>query len=154
MLDLGLAKYRATELKPEKIWTDEISYQPEKLYTEVLLEFSSKAISEENYATFKNECVACYEPAEQLHSCYLSNPQERVDHNFDKVFQLVDFWLANETAFEKMKDKVQNYLTCSDLLKIVFFMDRLKAAEISFVNTHVFFLLILEMFNPYFNTKY
>ena len=54
----------------------------------------------------------------------------------------MDLWLANETVFEKTKDKVQNYLTCSDLLKIVFFMDQLKAAEISFVNTYVFFLLI------------
>ena len=34
--DLGLAKRRATQLKPEKIQIDELSYQPEKLYTEAL----------------------------------------------------------------------------------------------------------------------
>ena len=32
--DLGLAKRRATQLKPEKIRIGELSYQPEKLYTE------------------------------------------------------------------------------------------------------------------------
>ena len=31
--DLGLAKRRATQIKPEKIRIDELSYQPEKLYT-------------------------------------------------------------------------------------------------------------------------
>ena len=36
MQDLGLAKRRATQLKPEKIQIDELSYQPEKLYTEAL----------------------------------------------------------------------------------------------------------------------
>ena len=38
MQDLRLAKGRATHLKPEKIRIDELSYQPEKLYSEVLLE--------------------------------------------------------------------------------------------------------------------
>ena len=32
--DLGLAKHRATQLKLGKIRIDELSYQPEKLYTE------------------------------------------------------------------------------------------------------------------------
>ena len=36
--DLELAKRRATQLKPEKIRIDELSYQPQKLYTESLLE--------------------------------------------------------------------------------------------------------------------
>ena len=35
--NLGLAKRRT--MQPEKIRIDEISYQPEKLYTETLLEF-------------------------------------------------------------------------------------------------------------------
>ena len=34
--DLGLEKHRATQLKAEKIGTDDLSYQPEKLYTEAL----------------------------------------------------------------------------------------------------------------------
>ena len=66
----------------------------------------------------------------KVHSCNLNNPQEKVDLNFDNVFQLVDLWLANETKFEKTKDKIQEavkdrnlYLTCSDLLRNVFFMD-------------------------------
>ena len=41
---LGLAKRRATQLKPEKIRIDELSCQPEKLYTEALLEVLSKTI--------------------------------------------------------------------------------------------------------------
>ena len=45
--DLELAKHRATELKPEKIRIDELSYQPEKLYAEALLEILSKVIAEE-----------------------------------------------------------------------------------------------------------
>ena len=51
--DLGLAKLRATQLKPEKIRIDELSYQPEKLYTEALLEVLSKAIAEEINTTLK-----------------------------------------------------------------------------------------------------
>ena len=43
--DLGLAKRRAIELKPEKIRIDEVSYQPEKLYTEDLLDDLSKSIA-------------------------------------------------------------------------------------------------------------
>ena len=35
--DLELAKRRATQLKPEKIRIDKLSYQPEKLYTDALL---------------------------------------------------------------------------------------------------------------------
>ena len=37
--DLGLAKRRATQLKPEKFRIDELSYQPEKLHTEALWKF-------------------------------------------------------------------------------------------------------------------
>ena len=61
--DLGLAKCRATQLKPEKIRINELSYQPEKLYTEALLEVLKKAIAEEINTTLKNECMACFDPA-------------------------------------------------------------------------------------------
>ena len=88
--DLGLAKCRATQLKLEKIWINEISCQPEKLYTEALLEVLSKAISEEINTTLKSKCMACYDPAQQVHACYLNNPREKVDRNFDNAFQLVD----------------------------------------------------------------
>ena len=135
MQDLGLAKLATTQLKPVKIRIDEPSYQPEKLHAEALLEVLSKAIAEEINTTLKNECMTCYDPAVQAHSCYLNNPREKVDRNFDNVFQSVDLWSANEMTFEKTKDKVQVevkdkdlYLTRSDLLRNIFFMDRLKAA--------------------------
>ena len=38
---------------------------------------------------------------------FMNNPREKVDRNFENGFQLVDLWLANETAFEKTKDKIQ-----------------------------------------------
>ena len=76
----------------------------------------------------------------QVYSCYQNNPREKLDHNFDKVFQLLDLWLANETTFEKTKNKIQVavkdrylYLTRSDLLRNVFLMDHLKAAVIKLV---------------------
>ena len=79
--------------------------------------------------------MACYDPAVQVHSCYLNNPREKEDHNFDNTFQLVNLWLANEATFETTKDKIQVavknkdlYLTRLGLLRNVFFMDRLKAA--------------------------
>ena len=138
--DLGLAKRRATQLKPEKIQIDELSYQPEKLYTEALLDVLCKTIAEEINTTLKNECMACYDPAVQVHSCYLNNPWEKVDRNFDNLFRLVDLWLANETTFEKTKDKIQVaiqdkdlYLTRSDLSRNVLFMDRLKTAVMKLV---------------------
>ena len=80
--DLGLAKRWATQPKPEKIRIDELSYQPEKLYTEALQEVLSKTIAEEINATLKHECLACFDPAVQVHSCYLNNPREKVDRNF------------------------------------------------------------------------
>ena len=49
--------------------------------------------------------MACFEPAVQVHSCYLNNPREKVDRNFDNAFQLVDLWFANETTFDKGKIK-------------------------------------------------
>ena len=59
----------------------------------------------------------------QVHSSYLNNPREKVYHNFDNAFQLVDLWSANEITFEKTKYKIQVevkdknlYLTRSDLL--------------------------------------
>ena len=129
--DLGLAKRRATQLKSEEIQIDELFYQRKKLYTETLLDVLSKAITEEINMTLKNECIACYDPAVQAHSYYLNKSWEKVDHNFENAFQLVDLWLANETAFEKTKDKIQVavkndglYLTRSDLLRNLFFMDR------------------------------
>ena len=80
--NLGLAKRRATQLKPEKIQIDESSYQPENLYTEALLEVLSKAITEEINATLKSECMAYFDPVVQVHSYYLNNPREKVDRNF------------------------------------------------------------------------
>ena len=100
----------------------------------------SKTIAKEVNTTLKNERMACYDPAVQVHSCYLNNPREKVDPNFDNAFQLVDLWLANETTFEKSKDKIQVavkgkdlYLKRSNLLRNVFFMDRLKAAVMKLV---------------------
>ena len=58
--DLGLAKHRTTQLKPDKTRIDELSYQPEKLYTEFLLDVLSKVIAEEINTTLKNESMACY----------------------------------------------------------------------------------------------
>ena len=51
--------------------------------------------------------MTCYDPAVQVHSCYLNNPREKVDREFDNAFQLVDLWSANEMTFEKTKDKIQ-----------------------------------------------
>ena len=51
--DLGIVKRRATQLKPEKILIDELCYQPQKSYTEALLEVLTKAIAEEINATIK-----------------------------------------------------------------------------------------------------
>ena len=39
--------------------------------------------------------MAYFDPAVQVHSCYLNNLLEKVDRNFDNAFQLVDLWLAN-----------------------------------------------------------
>ena len=55
MQDLGLAKCRAMQLKPEKVRIGELSYQPEKLYTEALLEVLIKSIAEEINTTLKNK---------------------------------------------------------------------------------------------------
>ena len=84
--------------------------------------------------------MACFYPAVQVHPCYLNNPQEKVDRNFDNAFQLVGLWLANETTFEKTKDKIQVavkdkdlHLMRSGLMRNVFFMDRLKAALMKLV---------------------
>ena len=55
MQDLGLAKCRAMQLKPEKVRIGELSYQPEKLYTEDLLEVLIKSIAEEINTTLKNK---------------------------------------------------------------------------------------------------
>ena len=137
---MGLTKHRATQLKLEKIQIDELSYQLAKLYTEALLEVLSKSIAKEINTTLKNGYMACYDPAVQVYSCYQNNRREKLDHNFDNVFQLLDLWLANETTFEKTKNKIQVavkdrylYLTRSDLLRNVFLMDHLKAAVIKLV---------------------
>ena len=90
MQSLGLAKLRATQLKPEKTRIDELSYQPEKFYAEALLEVLSKTIAEEINTILKNECMACNDTVVQDHSCYLSSPLEKVDRNFDNAFQLMD----------------------------------------------------------------
>ena len=78
--------------------------------------------------------------AVKVHSCSLNNPLEKVDRNFDNAFQSVDLWSANETTFEKTKDKIlvavkdkDLYLTRSNLLRNVFFMDWFKAAVMKLV---------------------
>ena len=68
--DLGLTKRKATQLKPEKIWIDELAYQPEELYTESLMEVLSKSIAEEINTTSKKKKNACYDPAVQVHSLF------------------------------------------------------------------------------------
>ena len=93
--DLELAKRKATQLKPEKIGIDELSYQPEKLYAEALVEVLSKAITDEINPTLKDQCMECYDPTVKVHTCYLNNPREKVDRDFDNAFQLVDLWSAN-----------------------------------------------------------
>ena len=148
--DLGLAKRKATQLKLEKIQIDKFSYQQEKLYAEALLDVLSKAIVQEINTTLNNQCMACYDPEVQVHSCYLNNPREKLDRSFDNTFELVDLWSANEMTFEKTKDKIQVavkdkdlYLRCSDLLRNLFSMDRLKTK--SFVSLFIF---------PWFNGKH
>ena len=81
-----------------------------------------------------------FDPGMQVHSCYLNNPREKVDRNFDNAFQLMDLWLANETIFTEMKDKIlvaikdKNLsLTRLDLLRNAFFMDRFRAAVMKLV---------------------
>ena len=113
--DLGLVKRRATQLKSAKIRIGQLSYQPEKLYTEAPLEVLSKSIAEEINTAIKNECMTCFDPAVQVHSCYLNNPPEKVDRNFDNAFQLVDLWLVNEATFENTKDKNQVVVKDKDL---------------------------------------
>ena len=83
----------------------------------------------------KSECIARFDPAVQVHSCYLNNPREKMD-----------LWLATETTFEEMKDKIQVlvkdkdlYLKRSDLLRNVFLMKNCFN-EISFVNIKDFFV--------------
>ena len=66
-----------------------------------------KAIAEGINTTLKNECMACYDPAVEVLSCYLNNPREKVDRNFDNAFQLVDLWSADEMTFDKTKDEFQ-----------------------------------------------
>ena len=102
--------------------------------------------------------MACFDPGVQVHSYYLNNPREKVDRNFDNAFQLVDLWLANETTFEKMKDKIQVvvrdkdvYLTRSDLLRNVFHVSIESCCNgISFVNTKVFSFNTLSPYLFYF----
>ena len=84
--DLGLTQRSATQLKPEKIRIAELSYQPEKLYAKTLLDVFSKTIAEEISTTFKNECMTYYDAVVQVHSCYLNNPRDKVDRNFDNAF--------------------------------------------------------------------
>ena len=85
------------------------------MYTEAVLNVLSKAITKEVNATLKNERIACYEPAVQVHYCYLINPPEKIDHNFDNAFQFTNLWLTNETAFEKTKGKIRVAVKDKDL---------------------------------------
>ena len=83
--------------------------------------------------------MACYDPAVQVHFCCLNNSRGKVDRNFDNALQLGDLWSVNEATY-KTKDKMlvavkdkDLYLTRSELLRNVFFMDRLKTAIIKLV---------------------
>ena len=101
--DFGLTKRRATQLKPNKICIDELSYQPEKLYAEALLYVLSKA--EEINTTLKNECMACYDPVVEIHSCDMNNPREKVARSFDNAFESIDLRSANEITLKKLEIK-------------------------------------------------
>ena len=59
--------------------------------------------------------MAYFDPAVQVHYRYLNNPREKVNLNFDDAFQLVDFWLATKTTFEKMKDEILVLVKDKDL---------------------------------------
>ena len=87
MLPVHWHDYQLSRLSVHHLLRDSrrLSYQPEKLYAEALLEVLSKVIAEEINTTLKNECMACYDPAVQVHSCYLNNQREKVDRNFDNV---------------------------------------------------------------------
>ena len=56
--------------------------------------------------------------------------REKIGCSFDNAFQLADLCLAKEEVVVKDKSL---YLTCSDLLRKVFFIDRVKAAVIKLV---------------------
>ena len=73
------------DLNTEKIRIDELSYQPEKFYTEALPEVLSKAITKKINAITKKEWMACYDSAVEIHPSYLRYPREKVDRNFDNV---------------------------------------------------------------------
>ena len=68
--DLGLANAGAMQLKPEKIWIDELSYRLEKLNTEALMEVLSKAITEEInlYPIFSDTKMSIFEWAFVLYA--------------------------------------------------------------------------------------
>ena len=123
--DLELTKRRATQLKPNKIRIDELSYQPEKLYAEALLYVLSKA--EEINITLKNECMACYDPAVEIHSCYMNNPREKVARNFDNAFQSINLWSANEMTMKKQKikfrwqSKTKIFISCVEIYWEIYF---------------------------------
>ena len=82
----GISKTQSYAAKPEKIQINELSYQPDKFYTESLLEGLCKAMTEKINATLKNECIVCFDPAVQVHCCYLNNPRGKVDRNFCNAF--------------------------------------------------------------------
>ena len=88
--------------------------------------------------------MACYDPIVQVHSCYLNNPWEKVDRNFDNAIQLVDLWSSNEMTFEKMKDKIsggsqrqESLFNAFRLIEKCIFHVSMESCcnEISFVNT-------------------
>ena len=60
-LEIGKTQSYAAKTRENRI--DELSYQPEKLYTEALLQVLSKTIVEEINTTLKNECMVCFDPA-------------------------------------------------------------------------------------------
>ena len=97
-----------------------------------------------NQHNLKNEFMACYDLIVQVHCCYLNNPREKVDRNFDNEIQLVDLWSANEMTFEKMKDKIsggsqrqESLFNAFRLIEKCIFHGSMESCcnEISFANT-------------------
>ena len=71
--DLALAKRRATQLKPEKIRIDELSYQPEKLHAKALLDCFVQSHCRGNQHNLKKRMYGV-----QVHSCYMNKPREKM----------------------------------------------------------------------------
>ena len=95
--DLGLESYAAKTRKNLNWWAFLSS-------RETVYWSSTKIFEQSHHGENQNDLnkyLECFDPSVQVHSCYLNNPQENADHNFDSEFQLEDLWLTNKTTFEK-----------------------------------------------------